>query len=112
MRTTEIVEPWEVNNTDNGMKKKRGPGVGKSIIIVIIIGVVAGLIGGIVSNLSINGCMGIYQRNTVPFSEMEYVRPDKNAIFGRIDDAVDSISANEGSYDDQLALVRDYIPDY
>jgi oligoendopeptidase F len=102
---TEVRDPWEVQEN-----KRRSP-TGKIIVIIVVIALLAGLVYGIAAGLQkgIAGCSGLYQRNTVPFSEMEYARPSKNEVFGRIDDAVKSVTADEDSYGDQLELVRQYI---
>ena len=81
------------------------------MLILALIGIAVGAYFLMVSLLSggMSSCDGFGIRSTVPFEEMEYVRPDKEAVFKTIDDAVKSVTADEDSYADQVKLIRDYI---
>ena len=48
-----------------------------------------------------------YPRNTVKFEEMEYKRPDFDAVIGAFSDVIDLIEKKEISYDEQLAKVEE-----
>ena len=99
-----------IDSPETPKKNRRFP-VGTVLLILALIGIAVGAYFLMVSLLSggMSSCDGFGIRSTVPFEEMEYVRPDKEAVFKTIDDAVKSVTADEDSYADQVKLIRDYI---
>lgn len=96
------------------MEKKPKTSIGKIIAIAVIVGLILGLAYVYVTDMffkSVGGCDGV-MRNTVPFSEMEYARPDSDGIIATMDDVIQLISENSESYDGQLKQMKAVNNDY
>ena len=92
----EIIEIPEVKRK----RSRRGFGVA-FVIIVIVIALLYIFLNELVGSL-----LDSFTRRTVHFSEMEYTRPDSDAIMDMMDEAIYSISNNVDKYSEQLDYLR------
>ncbi|MBE6948726.1 MAG: hypothetical protein E7456_02650 [Ruminococcaceae bacterium] len=108
----EYIETYELSEPATPVKRKKRLSAGGIVLIVlgVFLAVCVALFLG--ARAMVNGCLGDLGREDISFSEMEYVRPDENAIIAKLDGIIDSIESNTGTISEQLDSLQNFNSDY
>ena len=115
LETTRSTEFYDTAEPVVNKKRKKRMSTGMVILITILCSLAFCAALFFAAKLAVNsasGCLGDLTREDILFSEMEYVRPDEDAIIGKLDDIITCIEGGTASIDEQLTSLQDFNADY
>lgn len=110
VNTDGFIEVNELNNTS--VKRRKRIPTGLLVLIIAICSIAFCAILFFAAEYAASGCIGNAVRDDVKFSEMEYIRPDRDDIIGKLDDIVDCVENNSVNISEKLAALQDINSDY